>query len=60
MTTLNIASREAMKNAQILTSPPMSGLPAVFAEIRFVVLIDFAVSLMLCKSASSIHVSRFW
>ena len=34
MTALNIASREVMKRAQIISCPPLSGLGSSFSEIR--------------------------
>ena len=34
MTTLNIASREAMKGAEVLSCPSVSNLATVFSEIR--------------------------
>ena len=34
MTTLNIASREAMKGAEVLSCPSLSNLATVFSEIR--------------------------
>ena len=35
MTSLNIASRDAMKTAQILACPSLANLGVVFSEIRF-------------------------
>ena len=34
MTSLNMASREVMKHAQVLNCPQLSGLGSVFSEIR--------------------------